>query len=113
MKRLKIDLQLVVKGIKAINSRLDKAIKAVENSTSRGSSKIKTTKKAGAEKKAANQETAFDAVVQIIAGSKQGVNTSQIKEKTGFDDKKIANIIYKAKNRNLIKSVSKGIYKKA
>ena len=113
MKRLKIDLQLVVKGIKAINSRLDKAIKAVENSTSRGSSEKKTTKKAGAEKKAANQETAFDMVVEIIAGSRQGVNTSQIKEKTGFDDKKIANIIYKAKNRNLIKSVSKGIYKKA
>ena len=73
----------------------------------------KTAKKASTPKKAADQVTAFDTVVQIVAGSKQGVNTSQIKEKTGFDDKKIANIIYKAKNRKLIKSVSKGIYSKA
>lgn len=119
MKRLKIDLQLVVKGIRAINNRLDKAIKAVENATPKGSSKKtvstkkKTAKKASTPKKAADQVTAFDTVVQIVAGSKQGVNTSQIKEKTGFDDKKIANIIYKAKNRKLIKSVSKGIYSKA
>lgn len=118
MKTLKIDLKLVVKGIKAINSQLDKVIKAVEDSTK----KSKTTKKQAPKKKAStkkaaakkdDQATAFDTVVKIIAKSKQGVNTSKIKDKTGFDNKKIANIIYKAKNRKLIKTVSKGLYTKA
>jgi len=121
MKTLKIDLQLVVKGIKAINSRLDKAIKAVENATAKASgakkapakANKKPVKKGSTAKKTATSATAFDSVVEIITRSKQGVNTSQIKEKTKFDDKKIANIIYKAKNRKLIKSVSKGVYVKA
>lgn len=118
MKRMKIDLKLVVKGIKAINSRLDKAIKAVESSTAKTEKKTKapakkkTAKKSSSVTKKAGAETAFDSVVNIISRSKQGVNTSQIKDKTGFNDKKIANIIYKAKNRKLIKSVSKGVYVK-
>ena len=118
MKKLTIDLKLVVKGIKAINSRLDKAIKAVEGAAAKTSkkekapAKKKTAKKGSSVKKAAGADTAFDTVVKIIARSKQGVNTSQIKTKTGFNDKKIANIIYKAKNRKLIKSVSKGVYVK-
>ena len=74
---------------------------------------MKPAKKASVPKKASDQATAFDTVVRIVAESKEGVNTSQIKEQTGFDDKKIANIIYKAKNRKLIKSVSKGIYSKS
>jgi hypothetical protein len=118
MKKVKIDLQLVVKGIKAINNQLDKAIKAVESTTAKSGKKKKapaekkTAKTGSSAKKTAGAETAFDAVVKIISRSKQGVNTAQIKSKTGFDDKKIANIIYKAKNRKLIKSVSKGVYVK-
>ncbi len=119
MKKLKIDLQLVVKGIRAINNQLDKAIKAVEGSAAQGFSKKKKVsgksakKGSTAGKKTADSATAFDTVIQIISRSKQGIDTSKIKEKTGFDDKKIANIIYKAKNRNLIRSISKGIYVKA
>jgi len=119
MKIKRIDLQLVVKGIKVINNRLDKLIKAVENSAGKTTAKKKTApkkkvlKKKTAVKKTAQSPTAFDTVVKIISGSKQGTTTSKIKEKTKFDDKKIANIIYKAKNRGLIKTVSKGVYKKA
>ncbi len=119
MKKMKIDLQLVVKGIRAINNQLDKAIKAVEGSAGKGFSKKtkvseKSSRKSNASgKKAADPGTAFDMVIEIISRSKQGIDTSKIKEKTGFDDKKIANIIYKAKNRNLIRSISKGIYVKS
>lgn len=119
MKKMKIDLQLVVKGIRAINNQLDKAIKAVEGSEVQGfSKKTKVSGKSSKKnkttgKKAADPGTAFDMVIEIISRSKQGIDTSKIKEKTGFDDKKIANIIYKAKNRNLIRSISKGIYVKS
>jgi hypothetical protein len=119
MKKMKIGLQLVVKGIRLINNQLDKVIKAVEGSAVHGLSKKKAVsgksagKKTTAGKKSADPATAFDTVIQIISKNKQGIDTSKIREKTGFDDKKIANIIYKAKNRKLIRSTSKGIYVKA
>ena len=93
-------------------------IKSVENSTKaeavkkKAATKKKVVKKKTPAKKAAQKATAFDTIVGIIVKSKKGVNTSQLKAKTGFDDKKIANIIYKAKNRELIKSISKGVYTK-
>jgi hypothetical protein len=34
-------------------------------------------------------------------------------EKTGYDQKKIANLVYKLKNQGKIKSVKKGVYLKA
>ena len=59
------------------------------------------------------QGTATDAVLAVIKRSKKGVNVVTLKQKTGFDEKKIHNIIYKLKKKGLIKSVSKGVYTKA
>ena len=120
MKKLKKDLQSLSREIKAITRKLERLAKSAgitgkkSPAKKKASSRKKTaTKKKAPAKKMASKATAFDTVVTIISRSKKGVNTSQLKAKTGFDDKKIANIIYKAKNRRLIKSISKGIYKKA
>jgi hypothetical protein len=120
MKKLKKDLQAVSKEIKALTKKLEKLVKSASVGGKKAPAKKKSVsrKKTAAKKKApakrtTSKATAFDTVVSIISRSKIGVNTSQLKAKTGFDDKKIANIIYKAKNRGVIKSISKGIYKKA
>lgn len=102
MKKLKNDLQAVSKKIKALSKKLERLVKSAGSAGKKASAK-KTESKA----------TAFDTVISLISRSKTGVNTSQLKAKTGFDDKKIANIIYKGKNRGLIKSIRKGIYKKS
>ena len=39
-----------------------------------------------------------------------GVDTAELKKKTGFNDKKIHNIVYKLKKQKRIKSLRKGIY---
>ncbi|MFO7559984.1 MAG: hypothetical protein R6X10_14205 [Desulfobacterales bacterium] len=101
MKKLKNDLQAVSREIKSLSKKLERLVK----SAGRGGNKASA-------KKTAPGATAFDTVITLISRSKTGVTTSQLKTKTGFDDKKIANIIYKGKNRGLIKSISKGIYKK-
>jgi X-X-X-Leu-X-X-Gly heptad repeat protein len=62
--------------------------------------------------KAAKPVTAIDTVMGLIAGSSKGVSTAEIKSKTGYDQKKVANIIYKLKKQNRIKSVGKGVYVK-
>lgn len=73
----------------------------------------KATAKKAVAKKAAAGPTAFDQVLGIIKRSKAGVNNAALIKKTGFDAKKVANIIYKAKTKGLIKSPKKGVYTKA
>ena len=57
--------------------------------------------------------TATDTVYRIISRSRNGVDTAVLKRKTGFNDKKIHNIVYKLKKKNKIRSRRKGLYVKA
>jgi len=53
-----------------------------------------------------------EAVLKIIRRHKKGVNISKLKDKTGFDNKKIQNIVYKLKKQGKVKSGGIGIYLK-
>jgi len=79
--------------------------------------KAKAVKKApaGAAKKAATPKrvTAVDTILTIIGRSKKGVSVATLKAKTKFNDKKIANIVYKLKKQGKIKSAAKGLYIKS
>ena len=79
--------------------------------------KAKVVKKAPARaaKKAATPKrvTAVDTILTIIGRSKKGVSVATLKTKTKFNDKKIANIVYKLKKQGKIKSAAKGLYIKA
>lgn len=55
----------------------------------------------------------YDTVVGIIRRSRKGVNVARIREKTGLDDTKIRNLIYKAKRQGKVKNLRRGIYIKA
>jgi putative endonuclease len=74
-------------------------------------------KKAAPKKKApakkATKVTAAEAVLKVINRSKKGVNTATLMKKTGFDNKKVANIIFKLKKQGKIKNPEKGLYVKA
>ena len=69
----------------------------------------KTPVKKPASKKAA-PATAVDTVLAIIKRSKKGVGTAALMEKTGYDQKKISNLVFKLKKQGKIKSVGKGVY---
>lgn len=74
-------------------------------------------KKAAAKKKAPAKKpakvTAADAVLKVINRAKNGVNTPTLMKKTGFDNKKVANIIFKLKKQGKIVNPEKGLYVKA
>lgn len=74
-------------------------------------------KKAAPKKKApakkAAKVTAADTVLNVINRTKKGVNTATLMKKTGFDNKKVANIIFKLKKQGKIKNPEKGLYVKA
>lgn len=55
-------------------------------------------------------KTASENVLQLINSSNGGVNYARMVEHTGYDKKKIANILFNLKKQGKIKSVSKGVY---
>jgi phage I-like protein len=119
---LKKDLQALNKDIQALGKTIDKLIVAVEKGetkkvakkTTAKPIKAKTTKKAPAKKASAKKKTAeptaTDQVLNIISGSKNGVNTATMMKKTGFDQRKIWSIINRAAKAGKIKRAGRGIY---
>jgi hypothetical protein len=54
--------------------------------------------------------TATATVFGIIKDADDGANVGMLKEKTGFNDRKVANCIYQLKKQGIIKSAGRGIY---
>ena len=54
--------------------------------------------------------TAIDTVFGIVKKSGKPVDMATLREKTGFANKKIANVLFKLKKQGKIKSVDKGVY---
>ena len=73
----------------------------------------KTAPKKAAPKKAAAKVTAADTVLKVISGLKNGTDTAGLMKKTGFDKKKVANIVFKLRKQGKITSPKKGLYVKA
>ena len=110
---IKKELTALQKDITAIGKRLEKLIKAVETKPTKASKpkavKAKPAKKAPAKKKAV-RVTATDQVLKIINRFKKGVDTATLMKKTGFDEKKVANILFRSFKAGKIKRADKGIY---
>jgi DNA replicative helicase MCM subunit Mcm2 (Cdc46/Mcm family) len=73
----------------------------------------KTAEKNLSKDKIAKAKTAAETVSNLIGGSEQGIDVATIMDKTGYDRKKIGNIIYKLGKQGKIKSIQKGVYVKA
>lgn len=126
MKQIAKDVQDVAKTLTAVSQKVKKLQKQLEKlakAPAPKKAKAPAKKKAAAPKKAKaaakatakakSKVTAFDQVMNIISRTKKGVNVETLKTKTGFNTKKIANIVFKGKNKGVIKSVKKGVYVKA
>lgn len=54
--------------------------------------------------------TAQDTVLDVIKNFKNGIGFREIQSKTGFEDKKLRNIIYRLNNIGQIERISRGKY---
>ena len=119
MKKLKKDLQAVNKEIKALAKKTESLLKAVdklEKPKPTKKPKAKAVKKKAVKKapvKKAKPATAVDTVLVIINRYKKGVGMAALMEKTGYNQKKIANLVFKLRKQGKIKSVDRGVYVKA
>ena len=128
LKMVSDGLKTLAQGVEAIAEKVDETVttksagkagskkqSAPVKTAKTVSKKAKAVKKAAPEvvrKKAVEATSAVDTVLNIINRSKKGVNTAAIKAKTGYDQKKVSNIVYKLKKLGKIKAVQKGVYVK-
>jgi hypothetical protein len=119
---LKRDLQAVKKDILALQKKMEKLLKAYEKpgkpkaakKPKRKVIKAKAKRTVKASKTTAGKKaptmTATEQVLKIIGRSRKGVDVPMLKVKTGFDDKKVRNIVFRASKEGKIKKVGRGIY---
>jgi hypothetical protein len=111
----------ITKDLQAISKELMKLVKQTEKLTAAlgkaekpkaKSIKPKTRAKVVAKKvpvKAA-KITDTDKVLAIVNRSKKGVDTATVMKKTGFNQKKVRNILFRTYNQGKITRAEKGIY---
>ncbi|MBW1693351.1 MAG: hypothetical protein JRJ41_04165 [Deltaproteobacteria bacterium] len=73
-------------------------------------SHVVKTRKKRPDKKKITGLTDTAQILNIIKRSRKGVDVAILKQKTGFDEKKIRNMIYKAHKEDIIRRVGRGIY---
>lgn len=118
MKELRRDLQAVVKSLKVLTRKTERMAKKLDKLEKRwGAKKVKAKGPArGTKKRVAKKTkklTATDSVLKIIQRRKRGVTTAEIKAMTGYKEKKIWDIVNRARSEGKVKSLRKGVYAKA
>ena len=112
MKQVKKDLQAVLKSLKLATDKVEKLMKKVEK-IDKPVPSVKTRGKALPKAKAPGKASDSDMVLAIIKRFKKGIDGAALRKKTGFEGRKIRDIIYRLKKRGEIKVEGKGIYLKA
>lgn len=127
MKEIQSLLKIVSDGLKTIAQRVE-AISGKINEIAKSQSgkkpqvakgrpaaplkKVAKKTAKAPKKKAATAPTAAETVFKIVSRSKKGVDAATLMKKTGYDRKKVANMVYKLSKQGKIKSIQKGVYVK-
>ena len=109
MQDLKMSLKKVSSDLKKMAGQVERLAGKLEAQSKAAPAKTVAKK---VSKKTATQPTAADAVYKVIARLKKGANMAAIKQKTGYENRKIQNSVYKLKKQGKIKSEAKGVYVK-
>ena len=114
MNRIEKDLKAIGKDLKKLTQKTEKMVnqlKKLDKAQAAKKPKTKTARRAVA--KRPTRVSSSDTVLAIIKRSKKGVDTVALRKKTGFQGRKIGDIIYRLKKQGKIKTEGKGLYVKA
>ena len=123
MKQIQRTMQSAVKDIKKLTLKMEniqKQLNRMEGSTSTKRT-VKTsparsrkiTSAGHAVQRRSRKVTAYDTALAVINRSRKGITVAQLRERTGFNEKKVWNLLYKAKKQGKIKNTQRGVYIKA
>ena len=108
------DLQAISKELTKLVNQIEKLATELGKAGKPKAKSVKTKPKAKAVSKKApakrGKKTDTDKVLAIINRSKKGVDTAALVKKTGFNQKKVRNILNRTYKQGKITRVAKGIY---
>ncbi|MFZ0240908.1 MAG: hypothetical protein WAL90_04615 [Desulfobacterales bacterium] len=100
------------KDVEKLMTRLDqieKLIRSTAGPTKRGRPTA-VRNQPGVKTGSRGGSTAVTQVLDAIKGFEQGAKLTEIMEKTGFDEKKVRNIIFRLNKNGIIQRQSRGVY---
>lgn len=100
------------KDLDKLNAKIDRLEKLLKQTVNASQSPKSRTKATPAKKSAGGKRdnSATAVVLAKIQRSKKGVDVEGLKSKTGFDDKKLRNIVHRLYKLEKIKRVGRGKY---
>ena len=108
------DLLSISKELAKLVKQAEKLAAALGKAEKPKAKSVKTRTKAKAVTKKAvvkgGKKTDTDKVLAIVNRSKKGVDTASLMKKTGFDQKKVRNILHRTYKQGKITRVEKGSY---
>ena len=108
------DLKAISKELTKLVNQIEKLAAALGKAEKPKAKSVKTKPKAKAVSKKApakgGKKTDTDKVLAIINRSKKGVDTATLMKKTGFNQKKVRNMLNRTYKQGKITRVAKGIY---
>ena len=72
--------------------------------------KISAVKKIAALPGSLKRVTNTETILNLIKGNKVGISVTELKSKTGLEDKQIWAVVYKAERQNKVKKAKRGVY---
>ncbi|MDY6904049.1 MAG: hypothetical protein SWH61_05120 [Thermodesulfobacteriota bacterium] len=117
-KTSKVSLDATIKSIfkdsgiptKKDIDRLSAKIDRLETQIKRLSTQKAAARKVSTTRTRKGRNSATNTVLGVIAKSKKGIGMAEVQKKTGFDDKKIRNILFRLHKLGKIKRVGRGEY---
>ena len=107
MHNYKIPTTKDVERLEAKIDRLEKLIRQMGAAGRKRGGKRRDLSQTGRKRTAG---TFTDKVLEEIVAADRGIGVAEIQSRTGFDSKKIRNIIFRLSKDNKIKRVSRGVY---
>jgi hypothetical protein len=100
------------KDVDKLMNKLEQIEKLVKSTSgnAKGGRRASPTGAQSAGARGRRGSTAVNQVLEVIKGFKQGAGLPDIKEKTGFDEKKVRNIIFRLNKNGDIQRLSRGVY---
>jgi len=112
MKKLARDLKTVARQLNTLAKKTETMASAFEKAPKAAAPKkkaVRVAKKKPAGPKA-KSTTPTDQVLTIMKRFKKGISVESLRNKSGFNEKQISNIVHRACKKGKMKRVSRGLY---
>lgn len=96
--------------IDRLTAKIDRLEKLILSSNLTGSRRVPSKNRRSTASGGKYPMSASDTVIEVIKRFRNGVGFADIQERTGFNDKKLRNIIYRLSKLERITRKSRGIY---